>query len=71
MRMDPAVFASLHYLPHPVSSSNDHYKLFEVYGEREASTEKYRPSLQQKKRKASTFSASSAHRGGGGAVRFS
>ena len=37
----------------------DHYKSCE--GESEASIEKYRPSLQQKKRKASTFSPSQQH----------
>jgi hypothetical protein len=62
VRMDPDVFSSLHYLPLPVPSSDDHYKSFEeVYGESEASSEKYRPSLQQKKRKASTFSPSQQH----------
>lgn len=48
VRMDPDVFACLHYLPQPIPSSDDHYKSFEeVYGGSEASTEKYRPSLQQ------------------------
>lgn len=62
VRMDPGVFAALHYLPLPVPGSDDHYKSFEeVYGESEASTDKYRPSLQQKKRKASSFSPSQQH----------
>ena len=62
VRMDPAVFASLHYLPNPVPGSDDHYKSFEeVYGQSEALTEKHRPSLQQKKRKATSFSPSQQH----------
>ena len=62
VRTDPAVFASLHYLPNPVPGSDDHYKPFEeVYGQSEALTEKHRPSLQQKKRKATSFSPSQQH----------
>jgi len=62
VRMDPAVFALLHYLPNPVPGSDDHYKSFEeVFGQSKALTEKHRPSLQQKKRKATSFSPSQQH----------
>ena len=62
VRMDPAAFATIHYLPNPVPGSDDHYQPFdEVYGDSEALTDKYRPSLQRRKRKAMSFSPSQQH----------
>ena len=62
LRMDPTVFASLHFLPNPVPGPDDHYKSFvEVYGQHEASSEKHRPSLQQRKKKVTSFSPSQQH----------
>ena len=62
VRMDPSVFATIHYLPNPVPGLDDHYQSFdELYGQSEALTDKYRPSLQQRKRKATSFSPSQQH----------
>lgn len=62
VRMDPAIFASLHYLQNPVPGIDDHYKSFdEVYGHDEALTDKHIPSIQQRKKKATSFSPSQQH----------
>ena len=59
VRMDPSVFATIHYLPNHVPGLDDHYQSFdESYGQSEALTDKYRPSLQQR---ATSFSPSQQH----------
>ena len=59
VRMDLDVFNSLSFLPNPVP--DDHYKPFnDVYGQEEPN-EKHRPSLQLRKKKASSFSTSQQH----------
>ncbi len=61
VRMDPVAFASLRFLLNPVPGL-DHYKAFEeVYGQSTCISDKHRPSLQQKKRKATLFSPSQQH----------
>ena len=60
VRLDPAVFSTLHFLPDPVSGLDDHYKSFDdVYGK--CTSNYIIPSLQQKKRKATSFSPSQQH----------
>ena len=55
VRMDPVAFASLHFLPNPVPGLDDHY------GQSQTISDKHRPSLQQKKRKSTSFSPSQQH----------
>ena len=62
VRLPSQVFKSLHFLPDPVPSDDEHYKLFdEVYGSE--TTEMHRPSLVQKskRRKTLPFTASIQH----------
>ena len=62
VRMDPNVFSFLHYLPNPVPGPDDHYKSFEeIYGQSQALIEKHRSSLQQRKKRATSFSPSQQH----------
>ncbi len=61
IRMDSDVFSSLNFVPNPVPGADEHYKPFnEVYGEEEPN-EKHRPSLQVRKKKATSFSPSQQH----------
>ena len=58
--MDPTVFTSLDFLPNPVPGLDDQYKSFaDVYGQ--STSGKHRPSLEEKKRKATSFSPSQQH----------
>ena len=60
VKMDPDIFSTIHYLPYPIPGEDDHYKGFEeVYGKNPS--EKYRPSMQQRKRRSLTFSPSQQH----------
>ena len=62
VRLPSQVFKSLHFLPDPVPSDDEHYKLFdEVYGSE--TTEMHRPSLVQKSKRRMTlpFTASIQH----------